>query len=310
MLPFFCLFIYLLCLARSLSKTLSGFPFMILHCADRQLDLSVTRIMGVLNATPDSFSDGGRFNALDSAMQRAEDMLLQGAVIIDVGGESTRPGAQPVSLAEELDRVIPVVEKIATQLDVCISVDTSSPVVMREAKGAGAHLLNDVRALARDGAVSAAKETGLPICLMHMQGEPDTMQANPHYAQVVNEVYAFLSERIQVCEAAGIELGRILVDPGFGFGKSMEHNYQILSQLARFADLGVPVLAGLSRKTMIGAALANQEGVSKPIDERVVGSVAGAVIAAMNGAQIVRVHDVKETADALKVVEATLAQQN
>ena len=263
--------------------------------------------MGVLNTTPDSFSDGGKFSDLSAATQQAEIMLADGATIIDVGGESTRPGASPVDLQQELDRVIPVVESISANLDVCISVDTSSPQVMLEAKKAGAHMLNDVRALTRSGAIEAAAETGLPVCIMHMQGEPDTMQANPLYSQVVNEVFNFLQGRISDCESAGIEKSRILVDPGFGFGKSMAHNYQLLNQLHRFLDLGVPVLAGLSRKSMIGAALQNPLGEARPVNERLHGSVAGALIAVMNGAKIVRVHDVKATSDAIRIFQATQA---
>lgn len=278
-----------------------------LHCADRILDLTVAQVMGVLNTTPDSFSDGGKFSDLSAATQQAEIMLADGATIIDVGGESTRPGASPVDLQQELDRVIPVVESISDNLDVCISVDTSSPQVMLEAKKAGAHMLNDVRALTRSGAIEAAAETGLPVCIMHMQGEPDTMQANPLYSQVVNEVFNFLQGRISDCESAGIEKSRILVDPGFGFGKSMAHNYQLLNQLHRFLDLGVPVLAGLSRKSMIGAALQNPLGEARPVNERLHGSVAGALIAVMNGAKIVRVHDVKATSDAIRIFQATQA---
>ena len=278
-----------------------------LHCADRILDLTVAQVMGVLNTTPDSFSDGGKFSDLSAATQQAEIMLADGATIIDVGGESTRPGASPVDLQQELDRVIPVVESISDNLDVCISVDTSSPQVMLEAKKAGAHMLNDVRALTRSGAIEAAAETGLPVCIMHMQGEPDTMQANPLYSQVVNEVFNFLQGRISDCESAGIEKSRILVDPGFGFGKSMAHNYQLLNQLHRFLDLGVPVLAGLSRKSMIGAALQNPLGEARPVNERLHGSVAGALIAVMNGAKIVRVHDVKATSDAIRIFQTTQA---
>ena len=274
-----------------------------LRCGDRFLDLSSTKIMGVLNATPDSFSDGGQFNSGDSAIQRAEDMLGQGAAIIDVGGESTRPGAVRVSIQQELDRVIPVVEKISKNLDVCISVDSSSPEVMVAAKNAGAHLLNDVRALQRGGALQAAKVMGLPVCLMHMQGEPDTMQKNPEYAGVLDDVYVFLAKRIQACNQAGIDNNQILIDPGFGFGKTAQHNYTLLAKLERFKTLGVPLLVGMSRKSMIGDALG---GVG--VSDRVIGSVSAAVIAAMNGAHIVRVHDVKETYQALEVVRATKAQ--
>ena len=272
-------------------------------CGDRSLDLSVPQVMGILNATPDSFSDGGKFNSLDNALSHARNMVEQGASIIDVGGESTRPGATPVSLQQELDRVIPVVESIRSQLDVCISVDSSSPEVFLAAKNAGAHLLNDVRALKREGALQAAQQAGLPVCLMHMQGEPETMQAKPSYQQVVHDVTTFLQERIAACIEAGIESHQILVDPGFGFGKTLEDNYALLAKLESFAALHVPVLVGLSRKSMIAGVLNNAS-----VDNRVSGSVAGAVIAAMNGAKILRVHEMKETSDALKVVQATMAK--
>ena len=280
-----------------------------LQCADRFLDLSSPKVMGVLNTTPDSFSDGGRFADLDAAMSHAETMVAEGAAIIDVGGESTRPGAAKVELSEELDRVIPVVEKIAANLDVCISVDSSSPEVMVAAKKAGAHILNDVRALTREGAMSAAVESQLPVCVMHMQGEPGTMQNNPQYAQVVQDVVGYLKGRIQACCDAGLEKNRLLVDPGFGFGKTLTHNYQLLAQLDAFSHLDVPLLIGLSRKSMIGGALADAQGNARSVDGRVAGSVAGAVIAAMKGAHIIRVHDVKDTVDALKIVQATKEQE-
>lgn len=272
-------------------------------CGERSLDLSVPQVMGILNATPDSFSDGGQFNNLNNALDHACLMVSQGASIIDVGGESTRPGAKPVSVQEELDRVIPVIERIHSQLDVCISVDSSSPEVFLAAKKAGAHMLNDVRALQREGALAAAKQTGLPVCLMHMQGEPSNMQDNPAYQQIITDVYDFFVGRLQACQDAGIDRQQIILDPGFGFGKTLEDNYALLAQLERFKSLDLPLLIGLSRKSMIAGVLNNA-----PVDKRVVGSVAGAVIAAMNGAQIIRVHDVKETVDALKVVQATKAQ--
>lgn len=276
---------------------------MTLICGDRSLDLSIPQVMGILNATPDSFSDGGKFNTIENALNHARVMADQGASIIDVGGESTRPGAVAVSVQQELDRVIPIVEKIHAQLDVCISVDSSSPEVFIAAKQAGAHMLNDVRALQREGALQAAKQTGLPVCLMHMQGNPETMQNNPHYQQVIQEVVDFLSARILACRNVGIEKHQIIVDPGFGFGKTLEDNYTLLAKLESLNVLGVPMLIGLSRKSMISGVLNNA-----PVTERVAGSVAGAVIAAMNGARIIRVHDVKETVDALKVVQATVAQ--
>ncbi len=271
-----------------------------LRCGDRILDLACTQVMGVLNATPDSFSDGGQFQNLAAALKRAGDMHSQGAAIIDVGGESTRPGAAKVSLQQELDRVIPVVESIARNIDVCISVDSSSPEVMLAAKKAGAHMLNDVRALQRKDAMQAAKSVELPVCLMHMQGEPDTMQKSPAYNGVLDDIYVYLAKRIQACNQMGIDNDQILIDPGFGFGKTAEHNYQLLAKLERLKTLGVPVLVGLSRKSMIGAALGSDD-----VSARMIGSVAGAVIAAMNGAHIVRVHDVKETFEALEIVKAT-----
>ena len=275
-----------------------------LRCGGRVLDLACTQVMGVLNTTPDSFSDGGQFLNLDAALKRANDMCSQGASIIDVGGESTRPGAIKVSLQQELDRVIPVVESIARNIDVCISVDSSSPQVMLAAKQAGAHMLNDVRALQRKDAMQTAKSTELPVCLMHMQGEPDTMQKNPSYTGVLDDIYVYLAKRIQACNQMGIANDQILVDPGFGFGKTAAHNYQLLAKLERLKTLGVPVLVGLSRKSMIGAALGDCD-----VSDRMIGSVAGAVIAAMNGAHIVRVHDVKETFEALEIVKATKRQQ-
>ncbi len=274
-----------------------------LRCANRTLDLSTPQVMGVLNATPDSFSDGGDYALLDAGMARAQQMFEQGAAIIDVGGESTRPGAIKVPIQQELDRVIPLVEKIGAQLDVCISVDSSSPQVMLAAKEAGAHIINDVRALQREGAITACKESKLPVCLMHMQGEPDTMQLNPSYEQILDDVYGFLSSRIKACTDAGINQDQLLIDPGFGFGKSVAHNYRMLAKLDFFKALDVPILIGLSRKSMIAAVLNNCS-----VGDRLAGSLAGAVIAAMNGAHIIRVHDVKETVDALSVVKATQQQ--
>lgn len=267
----------------------------------QQLDLSCCNIMGILNVTPDSFSDGGSFNSLDRALFHAERMINQGATLIDVGGESTRPGAAKVSLQEELDRVIPVVEAIHKNLDTIISVDTSTPQVITQSSAVGAGLINDVRALQREGALDAAASTNLPICLMHMQGQPDTMQKAPSYDDVVSDIHAFLAERIHACAAVGINKERLILDPGFGFGKALEHNYQLLNQLETFHKLGLPLLVGVSRKTMIGKVLND-----RPADQRLMGSVAAAVIAAMKGASILRVHDVAETCDAIKIVEATL----
>lgn len=268
----------------------------------QQLDLSRCNIMGILNVTPDSFSDGGCHNNLDAALFHAEEMIRQGAALIDVGGESTRPGAVAVSVQEELDRVVPVVESIHKNLDAIISVDTSTPEVISESSAVGAGLINDVRALQREGALSAAAATDLPICLMHMQGQPDSMQEAPTYDDVVNDIHAFLAERIEACAAVGIHKERLILDPGFGFGKSLAHNYQLLNQLETFHQLGLPLLVGVSRKSMIGSILNDC-----PADQRLIGSVAAAVIAAMKGTAIIRVHDVAETWEALKIVEATLA---
>lgn len=256
--------------------------------------------MGVLNVTPDSFSDGGKFFQKDQALQQARTMIQDGAAIIDVGGESTRPGAAPVSEQEELDRVIPVVEALAADIDAVISVDTSTPSVMRAAAAAGAGLINDVRALERDGALEAANNSALPVCLMHMQGSPVSMQNNPAYQNVVKDVAGYLGERAAACAAAGIARHRILLDPGFGFGKTLQHNLSLLKHLSSLLPMGYPLLVGMSRKSMIGAIL------DRPVDERLHGSVAAALIAAQSGASILRVHDVAPTVDALKVLKAVL----
>lgn len=280
-----------------------------LACGNRRLDLSRPRVMGILNVTPDSFSDGGRHATLDAALAHARRMVAEGADLIDVGGESTRPGAVPVSVQQEIDRVVPVVERIAREIDTCISVDTSTPEVMCAAAAAGAHLLNDVRALARPGALAAAASTGLPVCLMHMRGEPGTMQQAPRYDDVVAEVMAYLRARMAACEVAGIATGRLLVDPGFGFGKDLAHNLALLARLQEFGALGAPLLVGLSRKSMIGAVLGDAAGTPRPVDGRLQGSVAAAVVAAMKGAAIIRVHDVAATADALALVAALQQQE-
>lgn len=268
-----------------------------LPCGSRFLDLTRPQVMGILNVTPDSFSDGGRFIGRDAALKHARDMIAAGAAIIDIGGESTRPGAAPVSVAEELDRVIPVVEAVAAQCDVVISVDTSSAEVMRAAAAAGAGLINDVRALMRPGALQAAAATGLAVCLMHMQGEPGNMQGAPQYTDVVNEVRQFLRQRVDVCVAAGIDRERLLLDPGFGFGKNDQHNLALLAALPQLAEDGI-VLAGLSRKSMIGRLL------GRPVEDRLIGSVTLALLAAERGARILRVHDVAETVDALRLLQA------
>jgi len=271
-----------------------------LQCGGRFLNLSKPAVMGVLNVTPDSFSDGGKFCSHEQAINQALCMVDQGAAIIDVGGESTRPGADPVSEQEELDRVIPVVLALAAEVDAIISVDTSTPAVMAEAESAGAGLINDVRALEREGALQCAKNSTLPVCLMHMQGDPVSMQNNPQYGDVVSDVAGYLMARVNACRDAGIDDGRILLDPGFGFGKSLQHNLSLLRHLDQLVALGFPVLVGMSRKSMIGAIL------GKHIDERLHGSVAAAIIAAQNGASIIRVHDVGPTVDALKIVSAVL----
>ena len=270
-----------------------------LYANNKCLDLSFPQIMGILNFTPDSFSDSGQFFSLDKALFQVEKMLKEGATIIDIGGESTRPMAEEVPEAEELQRVIPLVEAVQKRFDCWISVDTSKAIVMQEAAKVGMDLINDIRALREPGALEIAGQLNLPTCIMHMQGQPRTMQTNPHYDDVVQDVYQFLNDRTQACLAAGIAKENIIWDMGFGFGKTVQHNYKLLQQLVQFCKSGYPILAGLSRKSMIGAVL------DKPVTERVVGSVAGALIAAQNGATILRVHDVAVTADALKVWQAT-----
>lgn len=271
---------------------------MILDCAGKPLRLDAPRVMGVLNVTPDSFSDGGAFAGCEAAIDHAAAMVDAGAAIIDVGGESTRPGSEAVSIQEELDRVLPVVEALRDRLPVPLSVDTSKPEVMREAVRAGAGLINDVYGLRREGALTAAAEVGVPVCLMHMQGEPGTMQEAPRYGDVVGEVKAFLAERLAACEAAGIPRFRLLADPGFGFGKTLEHNLALLRGLEAFADLDVPLLVGMSRKRMIGAVL------DAPLEDRLHGSVAAATIAGWLGARIIRAHDVGPTVQVLRMVAA------
>ena len=269
----------------------------VLDCGGRALDLSRTAIMGILNITPDSFSDGGVFMEPQKAVDHAAEMVEQGANIIDIGGESTRPGAEAVGIQQELDRVLPVLEALSPHLDIPISIDTSKPEVMRTARAAGAGFINDVYALREDGALDAAADTGLPVCLMHMQGEPRTMQQHPQYDDVVAEVVGFLQQRIQAAEVAGISRSKIIVDPGFGFGKTLEHNLELLRNLAKFKSFDMPILAGLSRKSMIGMAL------GLPVEQRLNASIALALIAVSQGARIVRVHDVRETVEALRMYE-------
>ncbi len=272
-------------------------------CGSRKLDISSSVVMGILNITPDSFSDGGQLHdgevlLLDRVRARAEQMILEGAQILDVGGESTRPGAQPLSVQQELDRVMPVLELLAGEFDTIISVDTSTPEVMQQASAIGIHMLNDVRALTRDGAIEIASASDLPVCLMHMRGQPTNMQNDPQYTDVVSDVIDYLKTRVQVCIDAGIRHDQLIIDPGFGFGKTTRHNLELLRNLNRFRTLGLPVLIGLSRKRTIG------ELTGQPVDRRVDGSVAAAVIAVMNGANIVRVHDVGATVEALKIADA------
>jgi dihydropteroate synthase len=270
----------------------------VLHCRGRVLGLERAVVMGVLNVTPDSFSDGGRFVRLDAAVARGIEMAQEGAAIIDVGGESTRPGSRPVDLREELRRVIPVIARLRDQTPAILSVDTSKPEVMHAAAAAGAAMINDVRALREPGALEAAAITGCAVCLMHMLSEPHTMQEAPQYRDVVAEVRQFLERRVAACLSAGLPAERIVLDPGFGFGKTLEHNLELLRHLGELPVAGLPLLAGLSRKSMVGAL------TGRPADDRVHGSVALAVVAALNGARILRVHDVAATVDALKVVAA------
>lgn len=287
--------------ARQGGVSLSGQllqPPMQMNFAGKILDLSRCHVMGILNVTPDSFSDGGRFNRPDVALQRARQMVADGASFIDVGGESTRPGAAPVSAQEELDRVCPVVEVIRRELDTVISVDTSSPDVMREAATLGAGLINDVRSLTREGALEAAVAAELPVALMHMKGEPGVMQERPEYRNLLREVSGFLMDRVRVVERAGIPADRILLDPGFGFGKTLEHNLELLHSLERMKILGHPLFVGMSRKSMLGQI------TGREVEERLPASIAVATIAAMKGASVIRVHDVRETMDAVRVVAA------
>ena len=261
------------------------------------IDLSQPQVMGILNVTPDSFSDGGKHTNVSQALDHALRMIDEGATFIDIGGESTRPGAPDVSLQEELDRTIPIIEAVAKNTPCVISIDTSKADVMREAVKAGAGLINDVRALQEPGALQVAAEAQVPVCLMHMQGQPRTMQQSPEYDDVVNDVGQFLLARTKVCEEAGIAKDKILFDPGYGFGKSLEHNYTLVKHLPSLMKLGYPVLVGMSRKSMIGNLL------NRKVDERLAGSISLATIVAQMGAHIIRVHDVKETADAVNIVK-------
>jgi dihydropteroate synthase len=271
----------------------------------RQIDLSTPVCMGIVNVTPDSFSDGSQFSKNKSpsqfdvdvakVLQTVASMVAEGAQFIDVGGESTRPGASPVSVAQELGRVIPVIEAVRKNFDICISVDTSSPEVMQAAIGAGAELVNDVRALTRENSIATVAATNAGVCLMHMQGKPVSMQEKTVYGNLLDEVFEFLEVRVKACVDGGIERSRLLVDPGFGFGKSVEHNFQLLKNLTKFSSLGLPVLVGISRKSMIGGV------TNRPVDQRLPGSIAATMVALSGGAQIVRTHDVAATMDAIRV---------
>ncbi|MEL0629982.1 dihydropteroate synthase [Psychromonas aquatilis] len=270
---------------------------MILTSRNKQLSLKYPQVMGILNVTPDSFSDGGQHAQVDKAIAHAQKMLAQGATIIDIGGESTRPGASDVLLNEELDRVIPVIEAIKKENDCWISIDTSKAEVMTEAVKAGADIINDVRALQEPGALQAAVQANVPVCLMHMQGQPRSMQTAPNYDDVVAQVKQFLITRSKQCIEAGIAADNIIIDLGFGFGKSLEHNFELLNATEAFLDLGFPVLTGVSRKSMFGQLL------NRDITERLAGSLAGAMIAMQQGSKIIRVHDVAETVDLMKVLK-------
>jgi dihydropteroate synthase len=267
-------------------------------CGKFQLDLTTPRVMGIVNVTPDSFSDGGKFAATNLAIEYALKLVEEGTDILDIGGESTRPNATPVSLQQELDRAIPVIEGLVKQINIPISIDTYKPAVMQAAISVGASMINDVRALQEDGALEIVAKFNVGVCLMHMQGTPQTMQNNPQYNDVVSDIKTFLQARLQATIHAGVPVSHILLDPGFGFGKTREHNITLIQQLESFASLGQPLLVGLSRKSVLGQVTGND------VDARLYASVAASVISAMKGAKILRVHDVKATVEALKVVTA------
>jgi len=275
-----------------------------LDCGGRRVDLRRPAVMGILNVTPDSFADGGIFLACADAVAHALQMVEEGADIIDIGGESTRPGAQPVSAQQEIDRVVPVIEALHRQTPVPISIDTSKPEVMRSAVAAGAGFINDVRALQEEGALQAAASLQVPVCLMHMQGQPRTMQEHPRYENVVEDVAEYLQARLQAALSAGIGASKLVIDPGFGFGKTLEHNLELLRGLKALRRLGTPILAGLSRKSMIGKAL------GLPVERRLHASVALALMAVHNGADIIRVHDVGPTVEALRMWAAVYPKNN
>lgn len=273
---------------------------MILHCGQFKLDLATPRVMGILNVTPDSFSDGGNFSKIDQAVAQAAKLIDEGADVLDIGGESTRPNATPVSLQQELDRVIPVIESLTKEINIPISIDTYKPAVMRAAIDAGASIVNDVKALQEEGALEVVATSDVAACLMHMQGTPQTMQESPQYDDVVSEVSNALLARVNACEKAGIGKHRLLIDPGFGFGKTRQHNITLIQQLDKLTQLGLPMLVGLSRKSVLGQVTGND------VDARLYASVAAAVVSAMKGAKILRVHDVSATVEALKVVSVVL----
>lgn len=274
-----------------------------LNCSNLSLDLSTPQVMGILNTTPDSFSDGGSYTQLESALAQVERMIVDGASIIDIGGESTRPGAEDVSEEDELARVIPVLIAIKQRFDVLVSIDTSKAAVMIAAIAAGADMINDVAALQNQGCLAAVAQSDVPVCLMHMQGLPRTMQNNPSYDHVINDIVAFFQQRIEACVSAGIARERIILDPGFGFGKTLEQNFHLLANLSKFSQLKLPLLIGISRKSMIGNLL------NRDVKQRLAGSLSAAIIAAQQGANIIRVHDVEATVDALTVLQAVTDNQ-
>jgi dihydropteroate synthase len=273
-----------------------------LNFSNSLVDLSTPQVMGILNVTPDSFSDGGKYTQFDYALEQAQQMIADGATIIDIGGESTRPGAKAVSENDELARVIPVLKAIKQRFNIVVSIDTSKASVMSAAIDAGADMINDVRALQNDGCLAAIANSNIPVCLMHMQGIPKNMQNSPSYDDVINDIIVFFQQRIETCISAGIARERLILDPGFGFGKTLEQNFYLLANLSKFNQLSLPLLAGLSRKSMIGNLL------NREVEQRLAGSLATAIIAAQQGAHIIRVHDVRETVDALKVLKAVTDQ--
>lgn len=268
-----------------------------LDCAGKSLDLSVPQVMGIVNVTPDSFSDGGQYFSVDKALIQARKLVDEGAAIIDIGGESTRPGSSPVEVDEEIRRVLPAIQAISSELDVVVSIDTMKADVMRAAVDAGAGLINDVNALRSNGALQAAAELNVPVCLMHMQGSPQTMQQSPHYDDVLAEVMTFLKQRVTACENAGIARDKLLLDPGFGFGKRAKHNLRLMKHLQTFMTLNLPLLVGVSRKSIVG------EMLNVSVDERLSGSLALASIAVWQGAKIIRSHDVRETVQAVRLCQ-------